>query len=185
MLKKQTVWLLTMLSLMIVLSVYYILSPPKLDEIAYPGNKDNDVETGATDGDDKTDEAEVTNITNRGQDELYAMMRMEIQNERSMSKERLNNIVKSSSSSTDEKNEALDNMQKIDQLSTKETILQEKILAVTDKYEDVFVRYDNDKVHVHVRVNELSKQEANNIMQLVRNEFGEIPVEVNYQPNEG
>lgn len=29
MLKKQTVWLLTMLSLVVVLSVYYIMSPQK------------------------------------------------------------------------------------------------------------------------------------------------------------
>ncbi|MDY0396479.1 hypothetical protein RWE15_21865 [Virgibacillus halophilus] len=34
MLKKQTVWLLTMLSLMIVLSVYYVMSPNN-DDLAY------------------------------------------------------------------------------------------------------------------------------------------------------
>lgn len=200
MLKKQTVWLLTMLSLMIVLSVYYIFTPPIGDEVAFPGDADNeDLETtGERENDDSNNsnednandlndssDAEVTNIANRGQDELYTMMRMEIQNERSMSKERFNNIVKSSSATTDEKNEALNNIQSIEQLSTKETILQEKIMSGTDKYEDVFVRYDNDKVHVHIRVGEMTKEEANHIMQTVRNEFGEVPVEVNFEPAEG
>lgn len=184
MLKKQTVWLLTMLSLMIVLSAYYILSPPVDSDIALKMDQNENNENNEDDGslNVNTNEAEVTNITNRGQDELFTMMRMEIQNERSMNKERYNNIVKSSATTTEEKNDALNSMQEIDEITTKESILQEKIMAGTDKYEDVFVRYDHNKVHVHVRVNELSAQEANNIMQLVRNEFGEIPVEVNFDP---
>ena len=43
MLKKQTIWLLTMLSLMIVLSVYYILSDK--EDLTY-------IDTGQTDVDD-------------------------------------------------------------------------------------------------------------------------------------
>lgn len=187
MIKKQTVWLLTMLSLMIVLSVYYILSPPEDGDIAFKENQNENEQFEQNDqslNDLNTDEAEVTNITNRGQDELFTMMRMEVQNDRSMSKERYNDIVKSSSATAEEKNDALNNMQEIDEITTKETILQEKIMSGTDKYDDVFVRHDQSKVHVHVLVDDLSKQEANHIMQLVRNEFGEIPVEVNFNPKE-
>ena len=39
----------------------------------------------------------------------------------------------------------------------------------------------NEKVHVHVKVEELSASEAVHIMQMVRDEFGEIKVDVNYQ----
>lgn len=43
MLKKQTVWLLTMLSLLIVLSVYYILSPTE-GELAINIDEENNEE---------------------------------------------------------------------------------------------------------------------------------------------
>src|SRR5690625_196492 len=100
MLKKQTVWLLTMLSLMIVLSVYYIFSPPNPNEIAFQSEENEETqdnqnnEDGNEINDDEAGDAEVTNISSKGQDELFTMMRMEVQNERSMSKERYNNIVK-------------------------------------------------------------------------------------------
>ena len=38
-LKKQTVWLLTMLSLVVVLSVYYVTSDPGENELAAIGGK--------------------------------------------------------------------------------------------------------------------------------------------------
>jgi len=180
MLKKQTVWLLTMLSLMVVLSAYYILSKPEDKDFSLEDSLINNLD--ALNDNEVNFEAEVTNITNKGYDEWFAMLRMQIQNERSMSKERFNNVVKSSSSTTDEKNDALNKIQEIDQLTTKETILQERILATSEKYEDVLVRFSNDKLHVHVRTEDLTVQEANNIMQLARSEFGEIPVEVDFNP---
>ncbi|QGS68854.1 hypothetical protein CV093_11655 [Oceanobacillus sp. 143] len=46
------------------------------------------------------------------------------------------------------------------------------------------MRVDNDKVHVHVQVDELSATEADNIMQMTRDEFGdEVTTEVNFQPS--
>src|SRR5690625_5968495 len=83
-----------------------------------------------------------------------------------MKKDLLKDIVASGSASTDEKNEALNDIELIDQLTTKEMILQDTILASVDRYEDVLVRYDDQqeydlkKVHVHVKVNELSKEEV-------------------------
>ncbi len=48
MLKKQTVWLLTMLSLMIVLSVYYMTSPGSGD-LAYLPDGEDSAEEAASD----------------------------------------------------------------------------------------------------------------------------------------
>lgn len=196
MLKKQTVWLLTMLSLMIVLSVYYISSDPK------PGNDGNFayIDSGQTDSEetsttestenndnnsesegnvnDDIDDTDVNEITNIGRDELFTTIRMELQNERSMKKSRYEDIVASSSATTDEKNEALNSIDQIDQITTKESILQNSILDTSDKYEDVLVRFDENLVHVHVKTDEISVQEANNIMQQVKDEFGEIRVTV-------
>src|SRR5699024_3716441 len=118
MLKKQTVWLLTMLSLMIVLSVYYILSDK--EDLAY-------IDTGQTDvNDDETIEstetdglAEVSDIKNIGKDELFAMMRLKLQDKRSIEKTTYEDIVASTDSTIEEKNEARDHINHLQQSEMK------------------------------------------------------------------
>ncbi|WP_163969964.1 SpoIIIAH-like family protein [Oceanobacillus halotolerans] len=191
MLKKQTVWLLTMLSLMIVLSVYYMTSPDNEDlayidsgqEVTEEATTTDDVSDDASEATENDDSTEVDNFSNLGGDELFTTIRMEIQDDRSEQKDRYEEVLASSNATTEEKNEAWDEIDKLDQLSTKESILEESIISSAD-YEDVLVRHDEDKVHVHVKVDELSGEEANNIMQMVKDEFGEIRVDVNYQPTE-
>lgn len=183
MLKKQTVWLLTMLSLLIVLSVYYIMSPNDNDlafNVEETDQSEPDVvqtDTGAED----SPEAEVTDISNVTSDELFTTIRMEIQDDRSMEKSRLESIVSSSSATIEEKDEALRGIDELETLAMKEKIIEQTILAEAE-YEDVLVRSSSgDKVHVHVRTDELTDEEALRIMQLVRDEFDrDITVEVNY-----
>src|SRR5690625_2236275 len=183
MLKKQTVWLLTMLSLMIVLSAYYILSDK--DDLAYIDTGQTDVDETTTadhvEGEDSTEESEIRNI---GTDELFATMRLQLQDQRSMKKSSYEDVVASKDSTIDEKNEALDQIHLIEESKAKENILQSSILAVTSDYQDVLVRAEEDIVHVHVMANELSNQEVVHIMQMVRGEFGDIKVDVNVQPTE-
>ncbi|GGN64044.1 SpoIIIAH-like family protein [Oceanobacillus sp. AG] len=182
MLKKQTVWLLTMLSLLIVLSVYYIMSPNEGD-LAFINQEDElkeDVaETDSTS--EELAEAEVTDITNVAEDELFTTIRMKVQDDRSRERSRLESIVASGSASIEEKNNALEGIDEIETVEMKEEILEESILAEAG-YEDVLVRNTaGEKVHVHVRADELSDEEALRIMQMVRDEFDrDIPVEVNY-----
>lgn len=189
MLKKQTVWLLTMLSLMVVLSVYYMTSPDK-EDLAYIDNNPKESKTTTGTGkelskEEKIEETEVSDIANISQDELFTTIRMELQDERSMKKDRLNDVVASSSATTEEKNKALDGIDELEQATSKETILQDSILAEVKDYEDVLVRSDDKKVFVHVKVNELSRKEVVNIIQKCRDEFGEKKVFVNFQPVEG
>ncbi|ALX48047.1 SpoIIIAH-like family protein [Lentibacillus amyloliquefaciens] len=187
MLKKQTVWLLTMLSLMIVLSVYYMTSPGNSGDLAYVDQGEEASEETASsenaEGDASEDDAnaEVTDISNVSEDELFTTIRMEIQSERSEEKDRLNDVVASSTASTEEKNQARDEMNQLDDISSKESILEESILAAAD-YNDVLVRHEDGKVLVHVKETEkLSNSEVVNIMQMVRDEFGDITVDVDYQ----
>ncbi|WP_339228088.1 SpoIIIAH-like family protein [Oceanobacillus sp. FSL K6-2867] len=187
MLKKQTVWLLTMLSLMIVLSVYYMLSPNG-DDLAYINDGQPDSEKAATTaatevGDvENTEDAEVDEITNLGQDELFATIRMEIQDDRSKEISRLTDVVASANANAEEKEEALNEIDVLENLDAKEAILEEQIVGATG-YEDVLVRSDAEKVHVHVKVEELTETEVVNIMQMVRDEFGDgVKTEVNFQP---
>lgn len=181
MLKKQTVWLLTMLSLMVVLSVYYIFSANGND-LAFV---DDGQEAGTEDAMPATqseEDIEVENIENIDSDELFTTIRMEIQDERSRKKSQLTDVVASANASTTEKDEALQEIDSLEELSSKENILQKQLLAATE-YEDILVRSDGEKVHVHVKAEELSNTEAANIMQMVRDEFGkDIVTEVNFQP---
>lgn len=195
MLKKQTIWLLTMLSLMVVLSAYYMMSPNS-EDLAYIDNgakKTEGTETanspakGASDLSSKKagKDAEMDEIRNVGKNEFFTTIRMEVQDERSKKKDRLNEVVASGNATAEEKNKALQDIDELDKAASKESILQETILNAEKKYEDVLVRAKEDKVQVHVKVKEMSREEAVNIMQLVKDEFGEVPVDINYQPTEG
>jgi len=182
MLKKQTVWLLTMLSLMIVLSVYYMMSDK--EDLAYIDKGQEDLEetlnhdqlSEETEGD-----VEVEGINAVQSDELFTTIRMELEDERNIKKDRLKEIVASSSATTSEINEALNEIDEMEKTATKETILQETILSTNDKYEDVLVRAENNKVHVHVITENLPRDEAVKIMQMVKDELGEIVVDINFQ----
>ncbi|MDY0408401.1 SpoIIIAH-like family protein [Virgibacillus soli] len=183
MLKKQTVWLLTMLSLMVVLSVYYILSPGNND-LAYiddgkkTENKETTVDSAAEEGD-----ATVEDIS-PGKDELFTTLRMDLDDDRSRAIARLKEVVAASEVSTEEKNKALDDITEIEQTTTKETTLEKTIIAANE-YEDVLVRSNGEKVHVHVKIDKLTNEEVVQIMQMVRDEFGDVKVDVNYQQTEG
>ncbi|MBM7569702.1 SpoIIIAH-like family protein [Aquibacillus albus] len=195
MLKKQTVWLLTMLSLMIVLSVYY-MSSPNGEDLAYMNQNEAESNEAATsdlgeteqmmegeemdvEGMMEGEEQEV--ISSTSTDELFTTIRMELNDQRSRRLDQLDDIVASSTASTEEKNKAYDEMKEIESTSTKETILEETIEA-ENGYPDVLVRTVDGNVVVTVKANELSQTEANNIMKLVSDEFGPVEVEVKYQP---
>ncbi|RYG74656.1 SpoIIIAH-like family protein [Lentibacillus lipolyticus] len=187
MLKKQTVWLLTMLSLMIVLSVYYMTSPSSGD-LAYLPEGEDSAEEAASDpeGENSSEadkgEADVGDISNLGEDQLFTSIRMEIEDERSAAKDRLDDVVASSSASIEEKNQAKEKMNKLEEVSRKEKILEKSIIASAG-YSDVLVRHEDNKVLVHVKNSEeLSKSEVVNIIQMVRDEFNKVEVNVDYQP---
>lgn len=85
MLKKQTVWLLTMLSLMVVLSVYYIFSSNGND-LAFVNDGQETATEDAVPATQSEEDIEVENIENVDSDELFTTIRMEIQDERSRKK---------------------------------------------------------------------------------------------------
>src|SRR5699024_5312987 len=105
MLNKQTIWLLTMLSLMIVLSVYYMLSDP--DELAYiDDGTDSSQEAAKQDStEEKEDDAQIDDVTNIGKDELFTTLSRNLEDERNMKKDRLKGIVVSGYATNKENNQ--------------------------------------------------------------------------------
>lgn len=180
-LKKQTVWLLTMLSLVVVLSVYYITSPEqKSNELATvkqeekSDQKETKTEAEAKEGD--------TIISQVAGDEEFEALRLKLQDERSELKEQLNTVVATTDLPASDRSEAVDQMKKLNDIAQKEQMLETLIKA--RDYEDVLVRADGSTVKIIVKSKkESSKSEANAIIQMVKKEIGETNfVAVEFQP---
>ena len=186
--RKQTIWLLTMVSLMIVLSVYY-LNAPREGDLAMFDEGNVEEFTGQTISSEDIDELlqQAEEGLSEEAEEVestlanFASVRMEISNQRSVEKERLQSIVASSESSSDEKNQAYEAMKEIESLDQKELVLEEQIKALNG-YEEVLVRNVSDgNVVITVQSDELPVEEANDIIQQAKEEFGEVKIDVSYQ----
>lgn len=179
-LKKQTVWLLTMLSLVVVLSVYYMTSENQpanqFADITDEGN--TEVENEEATVETSEDEPLISSVSS---DELFDALRLELEQERSRIKEELRDIIASAEVSSTEKSDAYDRIQEMEHIAQKEAVLE--TLIVSMGYKDALVRADGDQVRVTVKSNEQSPQKANEIIQLVRTELGQTQaVAVEFQP---
>lgn len=178
-LKKQTVWLLTMLSLIIVLSAYYIMTPGT-DNVAFvddqeeqASEQDKAKETNAS-GDDMV-------TSSVSSDETFAALRLEIQEQRDAAIEDYTSVI-ASEASTDLRNEAHEQRQELLALSQKESVLEN--LIKSEGYSDAIVyTLANNKVRVIVKADQLSNEEANNIMVLAQEQLGnQQRIAVEFQP---
>ena len=194
-LKKQTVWLLTMLSLVVVLSVYYITSPEGTTEnFAFEQEGVKDVEensdvTTTAEGEEGVDvvieEAEdgATSISAISSDELFTQLRMEIEEQRSILREQLTAVVASSEVSVEEKNNAMEKMEELTEVAIKESTIE--TLIKSKGYEDALVRADGTKVRITVKAKDHNETAANDILLLVASEFGALQdVAVEFKPVE-
>ncbi|WP_050615726.1 SpoIIIAH-like family protein [Bacillus testis] len=188
-LKKQTVWLLTMLSLVIVLSVYYVTTPPKKgNEMATTVQKEKDVvKEGQTNTVAKNDtkEKSVSKQVVPAGDEKFETVRMDIQDQRSKQIEELNAKLSNTELSAEERNEAKNAIDTLNTRSEKEEMLQGMIEGMNGT-KAALVRTDNDNnVQVSIKTAKHDKTTANEIFRLVA---GEMPtandITVDVQPNE-
>jgi stage III sporulation protein AH len=196
-LKKQTVWLLTMLSLVVVLSVYYVTSPENGEDYAFvEENKETNTVESNTEGtakessstnsevvmDNSTEASqEGTVISSISSDELFTALRLEMEDQRSKLVSDLQAIMASSEVSPEQKSEAYDKMIEVQTVSSKERVLETLIKAESDQYRDVLVRADGENVRIIVKSTaNHSPSQANKIIQLVRSELGQKQVAVEF-----
>jgi len=216
-LKKQTVWLLTMLSLVVVLSVYYVTTPDKMNT-ASPAtgekigqekqgtdkavtnetpNKETTKETPSKETPNKettnkeTDKKENAkketskkegNVSVQSSDENFTALRMQMEDKRSAEREKLQNVIKSSNATAEERSKAKDGMDAIATMETKEGLL-ETVIKAQGGYKDALVRADGTDIRVTVKAAKHSQKEANKIIQLVRSEGGSKDVGVKFDPS--
>ncbi|WP_066365699.1 SpoIIIAH-like family protein [Neobacillus fumarioli] len=182
-LKKQTVWLLTMLSLVVVLSVYYITSPePKSKDLAVvEQNAKNQGKQQTKTQTNSKDSGQI--ISQAAGDSDFEALRMKLQDERSKQQEELTNELAATNLPADERSKIKDQMDKLNEIAQHEEVLE--TLIKTMGYDDALVRADGGQVKVTVKSKKkLSASEANNIIQKVKKEMNDTNfVAVEYTPS--
>ncbi|SFA96738.1 MULTISPECIES: SpoIIIAH-like family protein [unclassified Bacillus (in: firmicutes)] len=180
-LKKQTVWLLTMLSLVVVLSVYYITSPEQKGQ-DFAAIQDKVEEKGKKDGAVTESEDGKTVISGISSDEAFETLRLQLEDQRNAQKEELEEVLASTDLPTDKRNDAYEQMEKLNDVANTEQILETTIKTMG--YDDALVRVDGEHIKVTVKSKKKhSPTAANDIIQLVRTEIGEMrTVAVEFKP---
>ncbi|NEU29601.1 SpoIIIAH-like family protein [bacterium LRH843] len=195
-LKKQTVWLLTMLSLIVVLSVYYVTSPDQIQEEVAFGEDQNEAASGETEqaageGDVVVNIAEELEtavngeatdsvISNLSSNDTFATIRMDLQAARDRIAEENTQVVVSAETSALMKSKAHDENLNLIRLAQNEATLETLIKA--KGYSDALVITEEDQVRVIVQADELTKKEANEILHMTFDRFGKgLNVAVTHQ----
>src|SRR5690625_1573455 len=194
--KRQTVWLVSMLGLMVVLSAYYLFTDPAKDLQTAGDNNDNEAtidisgtavdpetildEIGVTGENAKTDEeiiAEYEANETMGQQDFFMtsyMGRMESFNEQF---EELYQVIDDPNVSDADLHEAYKTIGKLEEQQNMLINLEEQIIA--NNYEDVHVESDGEGNYVvYVQAEKIEKSEFVSIMDLVLDELDAKPADI-------
>lgn len=156
MINKQNLWFLTLFSLILVLSVYYITMPNDL----LVGDKNNSVVTKSS----------KKKATIKETSSLVAM-RVSLEEERQEQMVSLQEKLTKKDATTDEKNNAYEQLKYLNQLQGQEENLEKQI---KEKLElDSFVKIDKKNIEVVAIKEKHDSSIANNIMRLVQSNYEE------------
>ena len=156
MIKKQNLWFLTLFSLVLVLSVYYITMPNELFMVNE--NKDN-----TSLNDNKKVSAEIK------ESELIVTMRVNLEEERTKEMDNLKTTLMNEKSTSEEKNNAYEQIKYITNLSVQEENLENKIKKEFNI--DSFIKIDNNQIKVVAVKENHDTKLANDIMKSIQKEF--------------
>ena len=154
MINKKNLWFLTLFSLVLVLSVYYITMPKEL--LLTNNDAVNNENT-----DEVVKKVEELNIVEALREEDNSTTLNEIN--------KLKATISDESASTDDKNKAFDNLKLLNQISSKEELLEEKLKNTMDL--DSFIKIDDDQIRVVVNSQEHTNTLANDIMRTIQSNF--------------
>lgn len=168
MINKQNLWFLTLFSLILVLSVYYVTMPNEL-------LLKTDLEKN---GDNKNNEEKVN--LEQEESEILVSLRVDKEEERRLEKTDLQSILTSSTATMEEKNNAYDKLTYLNTVLGEEEKLENKIKSKLNV--DSFVEIDNNQINVIAISKNHDVKLANNIMRTVQEEYKEkVYVTVNFK----
>ena len=152
MINKKNLWFLTLFSLVLVLSVYYVTMPKELL---------------MTNNDDVINNEEP--ITQIEETSLIETLRTEDNNNMLEEVNKLKATISNNDASTEDKNKAFDSLKLLNQISSEEELLEEKVKNAHDV--DCFVKIDGDQIRVVVDSDNSTNSFANSIMRTIQDNF--------------
>lgn len=170
MINKQNLWFLTLFSLILVLSVYYITMP-------------NDLL--ATAPEKKTEEKKTAKKTKETIEETSSLvaMRVSLEEERQNEMDALQEQLTSDAISSEEKNNAYEKLKYLNEIQGKEESLEKKIKKEYNI--DCFVKIDNSNASAVCVSSKHDGNLANNIMRLIQGEYkNKMYITVKFQKNQ-
>ncbi len=160
MVNKQGLWFLTLFSLILVLSVYYITMPNEIfkEEKVVASSDDSNADT-------KKETSEVSS-----QNTSYVeTLKIELDTERSEILSTLEEVLNDDSKTSSEKNKAYEQMKEINDLKASEEQIVKKI---KDEYElDAYVKQEDSKIEVVIDSTKHDVKLANKIMRTIQSSF--------------
>lgn len=152
MIKKQNLWFLTLFSLILVLSVYYLTMPSSL----FSTNNSKDPQ----------DEKVVIE-----ESEILTALRVESEDERSTMRNEFKMVLTNIEASVEEKNNAYEQLKLLDVIKGREEELE---TIIKEKYKlNSFVKIDNNQIRIVVASDKHTTELANNIMRSIQEKFTE------------
>ena len=161
MINKQGIWFLTLTSLALVLSVYYITMPNEL----LLTNNSNYESTKKENNVDKVNNVDIK------ESDIITSMRVDLDNERTTIRNELQGKLSDSKLTVDEKNEVYEDLRYLSNIASIEETLEQKLKQEFKL--SGFVKIDNDIVDVVVKSSNHDKSLAVNIMKSLQEEFTE------------
>ncbi len=159
MINKQSIWFLTLFSLILVLSVYYITMPNELlitnnntEETIKEEKKDKEVETTISESD------------------VLTALRVENEEKRDKEVEELNKVLNGKDSTSEDKNNAFEKIKNLNSIKGMEQKLEKKI---KEEFKlDVFVKCeDNNQIKVVTVGDKHDVDLASKIMKSIQDEY--------------
>lgn len=167
MINKKNLWFITLFSLILVLSVYYITMPSEL----LLTNNSNFLVNGSDVKKEETSETDEKANVKVEESELLVALRVEANDQMSSELENLKVILTSTDSSVEEKNNAFEKMKLINMTRGEEEELEKKIL--NDFNLKSFVKIDDDQIRVVAQSEKHDEELANNIMRSIQEKYTE------------
>ena len=158
MINKKSLWFLTLFSLILVLSVYYITMP---NELLLTNNSNYNKDT-------KKEETEKAGAVIE-ESELLVAMRVNLEEERAAKKSDLEGLLTSNSATAKEKNEALEQLKYLNILTGQEESLEAKIK--TDLDIESFIEIDGNQINVVAISEKHDNTLANKIMRIIQDNY--------------
>ena len=152
MINKQSLWFLTLLTLVLVLGVYYVTMPNELlksKEVLESVNKEIAVDVEESD--------------------RLVSLRVERDEKLETTMKELQDVLTSATSSTEEKNSAFEELKLLNLTKGKEEELENKLLEVYKI--KTFIEITGDQIKVVVNSSEHNASLANNIMRTIQEEY--------------